>query len=160
MYCGTTGGRPITIVLLHQPIRHGGFSVACLEIPCPKPGSGRAYPVGLEHAELVVGAPADGMHGEAPLRAFMARQPSLRFQTGSIGKTINPDVSVHFTACLTPCVGDGDGPVEREVGIKFHARPLCDSMVKVVKVQALAAPLLGSCASSGRAWRFWAARHS
>ena len=73
-----------------------------------------------------MGAPADGMHGEAPLRAFMARQPSLRFQTGSIGKTINPDVSVHFTACLTPCVGDGDGPVEREVGIKFHARPLCE----------------------------------
>ena len=33
-------------------------------------------------------------------------------------------------------------------------------MVEVLKVPALAAPQLGSCASSGRAWRLWAARHS
>jgi hypothetical protein len=32
-----------------------------------------------------------------------------------------------------------------------------DSMIKVLP---LAAPQLGSCASSGRAWRLWAARHS
>ena len=29
-----------------------------------------------------------------------------------------------------------------------------------VKVPVLAVPQLGSCASSGRAWRLWAARHS
>ena len=31
---------------------------------------------------------------------------------------------------------------------------------RMLKVPALAAPQLGSCASSGRAWRLWAARHS
>ena len=30
----------------------------------------------------------------------------------------------------------------------------------MVKAPALAVPQLGSCASSGRAWRLWAARHS
>ena len=30
----------------------------------------------------------------------------------------------------------------------------------MVKVPPLAVPQLGSCASSGRAWRLWAARHS
>ena len=35
---------------------------------------------------------------------------------------------------------------------------LQDSMVKVPTT--LAAPQLGSCASSGRAWRLWATRHA
>ena len=30
----------------------------------------------------------------------------------------------------------------------------------MVKLPPLAAPQLGPCASSGRAWRLWAARHS
>ena len=58
--------RPIATVRLHTPIEHKGYTVACIEVPCPKPG--RPYAAGLEHAELVVGTPADGCNslGQAP----------------------------------------------------------------------------------------------
>ena len=38
---------------------HGGVTVRCIEVPCPKPG--RPYSAGLEHAELVIGSEADGL---------------------------------------------------------------------------------------------------
>merc|ERR1712150_290819 len=32
------GGRPISVIQLHKPIRHCGFSVSCIEVPSPKTG--------------------------------------------------------------------------------------------------------------------------
>jgi hypothetical protein len=43
---GMIGGRPIATVRLNEPIKHGGFIVSCIEVPCPKPG--RHYAAGLE----------------------------------------------------------------------------------------------------------------
>ena len=40
------GGRPIATVRLHEPIVHHGFTVKCIEVPCPK--AGRHYAAGLE----------------------------------------------------------------------------------------------------------------
>ena len=40
------------------------------------------------------------------------------------------------------------------------ASAACSPRSSTVKVPPLAVPQLGSCASSGRAWRLWAARHS
>eukprot|EP00966_Prymnesium_polylepis_P335655 7390995-Prymnesium_polylepis.1 len=113
---GMIGGRPIATVRLHEPIVHAGHTVTCVEVPCPKPG--RAYESGLEHAEIVVGEPADGVEGNARLLAFMAdcaadSGVSLAFSTEALHKSCNADVSHSF--------GLAGG---RTGTIKFHARPL------------------------------------
>ena len=35
---GMIGGRPISTIRLSRPLVHAGYRVACLELPCPKPG--------------------------------------------------------------------------------------------------------------------------
>ena len=112
---GMIGGRPISTITLHEPITHGHFQVQCLEIPCPKPG--KHYDAGLEHAELVVGVPADGVFGSKRLESFMedCQQKGLDidFDLRALKKEMNADVSVVFTAA--------DG---KEMSVKFHQRPL------------------------------------
>jgi len=110
------GGRPIATVALHQPIEHAGYRVMCIEVPCPKEGS--PYRSGLEHAELVVGVPTDGVEGNTRLLAFMEQCKrdqgiTLSFQVDALHKAVNADVSHTFA------LADG-----RKGTIKFHTRPL------------------------------------
>mmetsp|Transcript_16822 Transcript_16822/g.33574 ORF Transcript_16822/g.33574 Transcript_16822/m.33574 type:complete len:204 (-) Transcript_16822:41-652(-) len=109
------GGRPIATVRLHRPVSHGGYSVSCVEVPCPKEGS--PYRSGLEHAEIVVGSMDDGVEGNARVRAFVEECERLglgfKFKTGAMNKEVNADVSHAFA------LEDG-----RRATIKFHARPL------------------------------------
>jgi predicted metalloenzyme YecM len=110
------GGRPIATVQLRQPIEHRGWVVRCIEVPCPKPG--RHYPAGLEHAELVVGQPGDGVEGNAALLRWMAEcdsDPAIRLgplDTRALHKPINADVSV------------GLAVAGKRLSVKFHQRPL------------------------------------
>jgi len=111
-------GRPIATVLLHRPLEAEGITVRLLEIPAPKVG--RGYASGLEHAEVVVGEPADGPTGNAPLLALMADcagDPSielgkgpLSWNTSSLALARNAEIS-----CTWPAHG---------LTVKFHARPL------------------------------------
>lgn len=119
--------RPIATVRLHTPIEHKGYTVACIEVPCPKPG--RPYAAGLEHAELVVGTPADGLLGNSRLLSFVeacGQDPTLAslhaaFDRRALHKKLNADISVSFsnaTHAATGSVTIGD------VSVKFHQRPL------------------------------------
>lgn len=128
---GMIGKRPIATVLLDEPIwTPSGYSVACLEIPCPKPG--RFYASGLEHAEIVVGAEADGVLGNAALKRFMnEHRSSFAFDTRAVNKAINSDVSISFETgqdfSLHGRAGARaglDAPAARKVSVKFHQRPL------------------------------------
>ncbi|KAK3286892.1 hypothetical protein CYMTET_5576 [Cymbomonas tetramitiformis] len=96
---GMIGGRPITTVLLKEPFCHAGYSVACVEVPCPKPN--RHYVSGLEHVEIVVGSPEDGVEGNQRLLDFMdaCRQKgmSFNFDDRALSKTLNADISVTLT---------------------------------------------------------------
>ena len=56
------------------------------------------------------------------------------------------DEELHFCAAL--------------LAANMRAQAKAAGRGSMVKAPALAAPQLGSCASSGRAWRLWAARHS
>ena len=112
------GGRPIAIVALHEPIHVSGYTVGCVEVPCPKKGS--PYPSGLEHAEIVVGCPADGVEGSARVRAFVEQcsadaSVDLTFQMEALHKTCNADVSHAFKRA------DGSA-----AAVKFHARPIAE----------------------------------
>ena len=93
------GGRPIATVRLLEPLQHQGFAVQCLEIPSPKEGS--HYSAGLEHAELVIGSPADGVTGNTRLRQWVEELPAAlrqRLDMRAIGKEINADVSLSLPA--------------------------------------------------------------
>ena len=93
------GGRPIATVRLLEPLQHEGFVVQCLEIPSPKEGS--HYSAGLEHAELVIGSPADGVTGNTRLRQWVEELPAAlrqRLDMRAIGKQINADVSLSLPA--------------------------------------------------------------
>eukprot|EP00854_Cymbomonas_tetramitiformis_P002830 gene2830-3628_t len=129
---GMIGGRPITTVLLKEPFCHAGYSVACVEVPCPKPNrarftkganvvasseikivdfayfdvangdlAGKHYVSGLEHVEIVVGSPEDGVEGNQRLLDFMdaCRQKgmSFNFDDRALSKTLNADISVTLT---------------------------------------------------------------
>jgi predicted metalloenzyme YecM len=124
------GGRPISVIELDEALEHRGFTVRCLELPCPKPG--RPYVCGLEHAELVVCDAACGARGNAGLRAWIEAcraegcMASLLagLDTRALGKSINADVCVEL-----PAVAVGDGPTRGDGGpptlaVKFHQRPL------------------------------------
>ena len=114
---GMIGGRPIATVMLHQPIEHAGYSISCIEVPCPKDGS--PYKSGLEHAEIVVGDLADGVEGNARLLAFMEECVQdgtitlTDWKLRALNKEVNADISHAFKL-------QGG----RKGTIKFHARPL------------------------------------
>jgi len=116
------GGRPIATFKLTTPIEiksdHGAFSIDAIEIPSPKEGS--PYKSGLEHVEFVVG---DGSHTspindeahKVALKAWIARFPSVSWNTKSLVKQCNPDVSTKLE------LGDYGN-----VSVKFHLIPLED----------------------------------
>lgn len=106
------GGRTIATIRLKPPICHGGLTVSCVEVPCPKAGS--EYARGLEHAEFVIGTAEDGVHSNARLLEFVAQHPELSFDTKAVRKDINADVSLRFDS---PDIG-------RTISVKFHNRPL------------------------------------
>ena len=121
------GGRLISTVQLTEPVRHSGFTVSCIEVPAPKASNkaSKAYVSGLEHAELVVGQPGDGVVGRERLQAFVANSrktlPGLaaKFDFRAFGKDCNPDVSVSF----------GD------IQVKFHQRPLYEVIAYELRQQ-------------------------
>ena len=113
---GMIGGRPILTVALHAPLVHPlGFTIAAIELPAPKAGS--PYPSGLEHAELVVGKPSDGVAGSAAVLRFVAQCEAaglgLALSTRALRKEVNADVSLGLVL---------SGGVAASV--KFHAQPL------------------------------------
>jgi predicted metalloenzyme YecM len=110
-------GRPITIIRLRVPIVHLGYSIACVELPCPKSSS--PYRSGLEHAEIVVGSEQDGCASTERLNEFLAELRSLGFvvDTKGLSKKLNADVSISFDLL-------GRHPVDRTITVKFHQRPI------------------------------------
>merc|ERR1712008_624723 len=130
------GGRPVATVKLHSPIEAPVGSrtlrVPAVEIPAPKPG--RNYTSGLEHAEIAIGSPADGISGDALLTRFIEAQPAslkTRFDLRHAKKGLNPDVSLKFG-------GSSKDDPEREV--KFHARPLLEVAEREI-AEKLAVPV-------------------
>jgi uncharacterized protein len=77
------GGRPISTYELNDSINVGSWSVPYIELPAPKEGS--FYSEGLEHAELVV---------VGSLKKFKAKYGALPFESPSIPKKINPELSI------------------------------------------------------------------
>ena len=107
---GMIGGRPISTIALKNPIVHKGWSIPCVEVPCPKPG--RAYASGLEHIEAVIGDSSSSPHNsKAALELFIARYttPQVAFDTRAMDKEMNADVSL---------------VVDASSSIKFHLCPL------------------------------------
>ncbi|KAJ1457234.1 Glyoxalase/Bleomycin resistance protein/Dihydroxybiphenyl dioxygenase [Pelagophyceae sp. CCMP2097] len=106
---GMIGGRPISTVLLNEPLRTESGSIECIEVPCPKAGS--AYASGLEHAELVVGLPGVDANpmGDAAIRRFASEHPWLELDGRAAGKAVNCDFSLQLT---------------EETAVKFHATTL------------------------------------
>ena len=70
------GGRPVSLLELHSPLRHLGLELNLIEISFPR--ADRPYASGLEHAAFVVGTAEDGPVGNAALRRFERRHPQLR----------------------------------------------------------------------------------
>lgn len=64
--------------------------------------------------QVVIGDASDGCVDTQPqLEAFLKRHPELEFDTRSIGKRINADVSLSFNDELLGCIS-----------CKFHVRPI------------------------------------
>lgn len=79
-------GRPIATYKLHTAIKiSDSYKLDVIELPSPKPGS--PYREGFEHIEAVT---------RMSLEEFMARFPSLGFQTHNLRAKINRDISVKF----------------------------------------------------------------
>lgn len=93
------GSRPISVYELHEPLKVGGYSIAAIEIPCPKPG--KKHPHGLEHAEFVIKA--------GTLAEFVQAHSAVTFDKKAMDKAINADVSLQIGN-----VGS----------VKFHEQPL------------------------------------
>eukprot|EP00927_Polykrikos_kofoidii_P022640 TRINITY_DN21072_c0_g1_i2.p1 TRINITY_DN21072_c0_g1~~TRINITY_DN21072_c0_g1_i2.p1 ORF type:complete len:382 (+),score=67.38 TRINITY_DN21072_c0_g1_i2:78-1223(+) len=132
---GMIGGRPIATIRLHEPAQHAGYSVTCIEVPCPKAGT--EYPSGLEHAELVIGTPEDGFQKKEALTRFIADCQSKklplaeRFDKRAMAKDLNADVSVSFDAA-----GDAQEP-RNKFCVKFHQRPLYEVVEEEIKMNAV-----------------------
>jgi len=106
------GGRPISTIQLWEPIRYKEWSIACVELPCPKAGS--YYAKGWEHFEVVIADRGHSCAGtEEILMKFVGKYPSISFDMRAAGKEVNADVSV--SVC-------GDSVTS----VKFHCAPLYD----------------------------------
>lgn len=76
-------GRPISVLLLDEPIRTGTWVTPFLEIIAPKPG--KEYTFGVEHAEFVTALPLDDV---------IEQHPEIDFDRSGMAKSINPELSV------------------------------------------------------------------
>jgi predicted metalloenzyme YecM len=107
------GGRPISTVLLHNPIEFKSWKISCIELPSPKLGS--YYPSGWEHCEVVIGTPGmTPVNNREYLEVFTSQHPELVFDLRSIGKDINADVSLPIKFN------------DYKFSVKFHCLPLHD----------------------------------
>jgi predicted metalloenzyme YecM len=92
-------GRKIALFKLDDPIVEKSFVVNYLELPAPS--EYLSYKNGLEHAEFVL---------NGPLERFIARYPSINFNTDRINLDINPEISI----------------TKYDITIKFHEQSLVD----------------------------------
>jgi predicted metalloenzyme YecM len=106
---GMIGGRPISTIQLTTPLTHKEWTIACLELTCPK--AKRSHRNGFEHIEVVVDA--TNAHGFVNsfsfLDSFANGFPSIEFDRKAINKEINADLSCSLS---------------NGASVKFHARPL------------------------------------
>jgi predicted metalloenzyme YecM len=86
-------GRPISVILLDEPIESGGWIIDYLEIAAPKPSS--FYASGLEHAEFVT---------RGLLESFEERHKDLPFIKDAMHRVINPELKYR----------------EQGISVKFH----------------------------------------
>jgi len=91
--------RPIASFELFEPITYKQRKISVIELPAPKHGT--TFYEGLEHVEFVITEPFD---------QFMARYPSLSFETSGMEKRYNPEIQLQF----------GD------IAVKFHHCSLRD----------------------------------
>ena len=75
--------RPISTFKLFEPIVYKYKIISCIELPAPKKGS--FYKEGWEHIEFVIDTSFD---------EFMVKYSNLRFNTSSVDKKINPEISL------------------------------------------------------------------
>lgn len=92
------GWRPIATYNLYEPIVYKDRTIHTIELPSPKEWS--QYPTGWEHAEFAVGK---------DWWSLMSIYPTVNWDTRSMWKTINPELSRKYTDWLA---------------IKFHEYPL------------------------------------
>lgn len=76
-------GRPISLIMLNEPILFRGREISLVELPAPK--EGKPYPNGFEHAELVFSQGLD---------TLIVKYSTLPWNTKNIGKEINPDIKL------------------------------------------------------------------
>jgi len=93
----TISNRLIQTFKLNQPIEYQDRDIWIIEIPAPKESS--FYTEGFEHAEFVI---------NQELHSFMSLYPDIEFNTKSITKAINPEISLKL----------------RNTKIKFHEMSL------------------------------------
>jgi predicted metalloenzyme YecM len=86
-------GRPISVIVLHEPIESEGWLVDYLEVAAPKATS--PYPSGLEHAEFVT---------RGLLTDFQQRHADLPFITNAMSRVLNPELKYR----------------EKGISVKFH----------------------------------------
>jgi predicted metalloenzyme YecM len=104
------GGRPITIMKLHEPIKYNDFTISYLEIPCPKPG--KLHHSGLEHCEVVIGDNDNNTttNNKQFLESWsLTNYPMIHFNKKSINKDVNADICIDL---------------DNNLNIKFHVLPL------------------------------------
>jgi predicted metalloenzyme YecM len=105
-------------------------TVRFIELPAVKKSS--PYPSGLEHAELVIGQPADGCLGTAALRRF------LQAEGMSLAGVSDDEQAVNADAALGPWTVALGGE-QRKVCVKLHARPI-DEVVAYERANGLCLP--------------------
>jgi len=76
-------GRPISLILLNDPVVYENRIIELIELPSPKMGT--PYETGFEHAEFVIDTPID---------EFVIKHQDLPWDTRNIGRPINPDVKL------------------------------------------------------------------
>jgi hypothetical protein len=79
------GNRLISTFKLKTPIIYQNRKIWCFELPSPKEGS--YYKEGYEHIEFVI---------DSNFEQFIQKYPKINFDTHSMTKEINPDISINF----------------------------------------------------------------
>jgi len=106
-------GRPITVFVLHNPLKIAGRIIRVIELPAPK--DGRMHPEGWEHAEFVI---------DEPFAHFMSRYDEHVFDTKGLTKELNPELGYKLSNGLQ---------------IKFHQMPL-ERVIEIEAERGLALP--------------------
>lgn len=88
---GPFNGRPISMLLLREPVRAGGQAVELIELPAPR--AAHVYPLGLEHVGFVTGGDTLAFHDRhaAALdgvkdRGLEVQVPFVTFPDGATAK--------------------------------------------------------------------------